>query len=251
MVFWMKLKKIVLSALVSGFLLSVIVGTSVASQPRTVGVTVGDWFKYGVAFDWSSDKPNATIPPDYEQFNKTEWMQLSIMNVSGTNVTSQLLMHFKNGTEQTLEVTTNVDAGEADGGLWIVSANLNPNDTLYTSSSYYYAWMINETTVRTYPDGIRETNHINLTGEEGMTGIIISQNVYWDRSTGVLVEMSTMQTYQTEGYQTNTSLNFTIIDSNVWVIPEFPTFASIFLMLIIPTVAIAFYKRRLLKTPIH
>jgi outer membrane protein assembly factor BamB len=35
------------------------------------------------------------------------------------------------------------------------------------------------------------------------------------------------------------------------VIPEFPTLISVLLILIIPTVAIALYKRRLLKTPIH
>jgi hypothetical protein len=35
------------------------------------------------------------------------------------------------------------------------------------------------------------------------------------------------------------------------VIPEFPTLISMLLILIIPTVAIVLYKRRLLKTPIH
>ncbi|MFQ6000018.1 MAG: hypothetical protein ACE5J6_04495 [Candidatus Bathyarchaeia archaeon] len=35
------------------------------------------------------------------------------------------------------------------------------------------------------------------------------------------------------------------------VIPEFPTWASMLLMLRVLTVAIAIYKRRLLKTPFH
>ena len=35
------------------------------------------------------------------------------------------------------------------------------------------------------------------------------------------------------------------------IIPEFPTWTSMLLLLIVLTVAMVFYKRRLLKTPIH
>jgi len=38
---------------------------------------------------------------------------------------------------------------------------------------------------------------------------------------------------------------------NYPIIPEFPTWTSMLLILIVLTVAIAIYKRRLRKTPIH
>jgi len=38
---------------------------------------------------------------------------------------------------------------------------------------------------------------------------------------------------------------------NYPIVPEFPTWTSMLLILIVLSVAIAIYKRRLLKTPIH
>ncbi len=46
------MKNIVLLPLVSFFLLSAMVVTSVVAQERTVGVSVGDWFKYGGLNVW-------------------------------------------------------------------------------------------------------------------------------------------------------------------------------------------------------
>ncbi|MGQ9460262.1 MAG: cohesin domain-containing protein [Candidatus Bathyarchaeaceae archaeon] len=52
-------------------------------------------------------------------------------------------------------------------------------------------------------------------------------------------------------YFTCVTSTLTIRVISKYVIPEFPTWASILLMLVVLTVAIAIYKRRLLKTPIR
>jgi len=244
-------KKIALLSLVSVSLLFVLILTSVVAQERIVGVNVGDWFRYGdITVNWSSNDPNATLPPNSEKLNETEWMLLSVENVSGTTITFQSTWHFKNGTEKIESGYINIDTGDTENmGGAAISANLEANDTLYTA----YASKINETVVRTYPDSVRETNHLNVTLEESLMQYYHyrSDNLYWDKQTGILVEQYVEEIEQTEEYLTTYSASVRITESSVWVIPEFPIRTSMLLILIVLTVAIVLYKRRLPKTLIH
>jgi len=256
--------KFVLLTLVSVFLLSEVIVTS-SAQERTVGVSVGDWFKYGdINVSWSSNDPNATFPPPgrpwLEEINETEWMLMSVQNILYTWISFQTIKHFKDGTEKTENGSINIDTGTGDMIYRAISANLNVNDTLYTSG-LGSTMKINETVARTYPDGERETNHLNMTREWNITRYIDSWtingtayefiNYYWDRSTGILVEHSYEEIEEVGEYLTTLSMSYRITESNVWTVPEFPTWTSMLLILIVLTVAIAIYKRRLLKTPIH
>ncbi|UCE96706.1 MAG: hypothetical protein JSV51_03700 [Candidatus Bathyarchaeota archaeon] len=236
---------------VSVFLLSALVITS-SAQERTVGVNVGEWFEYDHIFDWSSSDPNATIPPYFELVSEIEWTNITILDVSGTNVTFQSVMHLKNGTDLTNLGLTDVDTGEGNATNWVVSANLDPNDSIYTTGDYS-SWKINETIVKTYPDGVRDTNHVNITKEMNMTGVYMyaSNNFYWDRSSGIVVEMTIIQISQMEAIETNMTSIIKITESDVWVIPEFSTYTSLLLTLVLLTVPIVTIKRRLLKTSIQ
>ena len=255
-------KKTVLLTLVSVFLLSAMVVTSVVAQPRIVGVSVGDWFKYGdITVNWSSNDPNATFPPPgyewMEMINETEWIKMTVENVSGTNITLPTLYHYKNGTEEASGGYVDIDTGDGENvTLNIISANLDANDTVY-ASGYLSTWKINETIVRTYPDGVRNTNHLNMTSEQSWTSneteyyFYHSTNFYWDKSTGIIVEESFEDINQVGELLTTWSLLIRITESNVWVVPEFPTWTSILLILIVLTIAVVIYKRRILITPIH
>ena len=244
-------KRIILSTLALMFLLSAVVVTSVVAQPRIVGVSVGEWFNYGdITGSWSSNDPGAIFP--FLEFNHTEWMRISVEDVSGTNITFQSTWHFTNGTEKIESGHIDIDTGVGNMTLSAISANLNANDTIYSSPGYS-TQKINETIFRTYPDTTRETNHMNITGEYNMTGFYqyISMNWYWDRSSGMFVEMAQEYTSQTEIYTTTWSLQLRITESNVWVIPEFPTYTSLLLAFAILAVSTVMIKRRLLKTPTH
>ena len=238
-------------------------------KPRTVGVNIGDWFKYGdITVNWSSNDPNATFPPPgwewLETMNDTEWMLLSV--VSGTVDTYiglQATEHFKNDTERIRSGFITIDTGNSsqttnetlDMTFMVISADLDANDTIYTLQ--YSTYRINETIVRTYPDGVRDTNHLNMTWEYSWTineteyYFYQTLNFYWDRSTGIFVEEYFEGINQTGMYLTTWSCLARITESNVWVVPEFPTWTSILLILVVLTVAIAIFKRRLLKAPIH
>jgi len=237
-------RKVILLTLV--FLLSAMIGTS-SAQTRVVGVSEGDWFKYGdVSSSWTSSDPNATIPNVY--LNETEWGMISIVDVSGTNVTGQMTTHFKNGTEETVGGYVDIETGEGKNmTIFVISANLGENDMVFTSGELSFA-RINETIVRTYPDGVRETNHLNLTVEFSYVEFYqyLSTNYYWDKATGILVEMSQDERHQTGEYITNSSLLFRITESNVWVVPEFPSFLILPPFIIATLLAVLFYKRKIL-----
>lgn len=236
--------KIILLTLVSVFLSSTMILVS-SAQTRTVGVSASDWFKYDFSFSWNSTDPNAPIPPSLVGLNETEWQMISIVSVSGTNVTGQLTTHFKNGTEKTVADYVDIETGEGKNmTMLVISANLNANDTVYTSG-IYSTWKINETTLRAYPDGTRETNHLNITIEIPFPiYIYLSSNYYWDKSTGIIVEMSIEGISQEGGYETSWSRSMRIIESNIWIVPEFPSFLILPLFIIATLLAVMVYKRK-------
>lgn len=238
------------------FFTSLVVAASVTASPtRTVGVNPGDWIKFGdITVTWSSNDPNASkvwYGMDLEMYNQTEWVTVEITQVSGTNVTIQSVQHFKNGTEETSGGWIDVDTGDGvNATSMLISANLNENDAMYTSGDYS-TWFINETITRTYPDGVRETNHINMTYAYNYTippdievDYFYSMNFYWDRATGILVEDTFEIRNQTGAYLTTWSMDFTITESNVWVIPEFPSFLILSLFMIATLLTVIVYRRK-------
>jgi len=237
-------KKTVLSTLVFVFLLFAMIVTAPA-QTRTVGVLEGDWFKYGdISFDWNSNDPNATISdPDW---NETEWMMILIIDVSGTNITGQKTVHYKNGIEEISGGFVDIDTGDGENATtMIISANLGVNDALYTSGDFSN-WKINETVVRAYPGGVRDTNHLNVTFELSYMDFYqyMSMNYYWDKSTGIIVEMSVEEIHQTGDYTTNASLGFKTTESNVWTVPEFPSFIILPLFMVTSLLIVIFCRKK-------
>jgi hypothetical protein len=225
--------KVMMRAIFSVLMLFAISITPVAAQPRVVGVNGGDWFRWeDIEVNWSSNDPNATFPPPGQEWlaemNDTEWSLFSIGDIVGTNVTCQFTAHYKNGTEEIMGGWVNIDTGAGENMTsMVIGANLNANDSIYTAG-YYSSWLINETVVRTYPDGLRETNHINMTYEYSWTintteyYYFSSMQFYWDRATGMLIEDAFESINQTGDYLTTWSAVSRISESNVWVIPEYP-----------------------------
>jgi hypothetical protein len=137
-----------------------------------------------------------------------------------------------------------------------ISANLNANDTLYTSGPISH-YTINETLTRTYPDSVRETNLLNMTYEYSWTidetqyYYYFTENFYWDKAAGIIVEDYFGEINQTGEYTTSWSSLYRITESNVWVVPEFPTWTAILIVFVIITAATVLYKRRPTKTWTH
>jgi hypothetical protein len=66
----------------------------------------------------------------------------------------------------------------SEKGVPICAANLNPGDRIPTADI-----TINQTVIRVYADGSRETNHASWSGPDEWG------NIYFDKETGMLVEL--------------------------------------------------------------
>ena len=225
-----------------------LVGLSNARLAATVGVSVGNTATYGNAsFDWYSNDPTATAPSEWTGLNGTAWFRGTIQSIDGTNVTISALLHYTNGTEDTEVGSVDVGTGDGNMSLFLVAANLNVGDPVYSTGDYS-GFTINETVPMTYPQGQRDTNHVNVTMQESdpYFNLSLSMNMYWDKATGVLTQMSIMSN-QTETYTTDYSISFQLTDSNVWVVPEFGM-PSIMLLLFSATLVTLVVTRKLRKT---
>ncbi len=214
-------------------------------EERTVGVKVGDSFLYNVSYSWESNDPSPQLvwPTEYASLIlEVDNITNAIVNVEGKSIEWDSFLHFKTGTSQTIEGNhLNVETGELSSGAFMwpyacISTNLSTGDLIYTGSVY----RINETVPRTYPDGERQTNHLNLYLQE-MNG---TMDVYWDEATGVLVEFSWLQFKESGGYTTEESLFYQLVETNLWVIPEFPSFLILPLFMIATLLAVILYRRK-------
>jgi hypothetical protein len=159
-------------------------------------------------------------------------MEVSVTGISGTNMTGQATKQYKNGTSIVSNGWLDVDTGNNVNMTYlIISANLTAGDSLYTVS--YATWSINETVPRTYLSGIRDTDHVNMTSLSEVQ--YLASNLYWDKLTGILVDMHIENTYQTLSYTTSWSMEMQIISSDLWVVPEFSAWTSALLMLVVLT----------------
>jgi hypothetical protein len=226
--------RIVLLILISTFLLLALVVAASAST-RTVGVNVGNTFRYSARSGWTSTDPNAVPPSSLLDVNDSQWVEFTVTAISGTRITGQGTTLYKNGTEITQGAWIDVRTGDgANLTEFVVSANLTPGDSIYNSADYT-DWIINETVSRTYPTGARDTNHLNSTLSSGTDVYLTSW--YWDRSTGVAVEALVGTISQNGPYVTTQLIVFEIISSDLWIVPEFPTWTSTLLMFIALTSA--------------
>jgi hypothetical protein len=242
--------RIVFFTLISTFLLLALV-VAASAQTRTVGVSLGNTFRYGVAVSWSSNDPSATPPSELVDANNTQWADLTITAISATNLTGQMTAHYKNATEATSGGWVDVNIGDGENlTIFVISANLAQGDSIYNSSQYTTA-TINETVSRTYSSGPRDTNHLNITGSPGI-GQSYSAEYFWDKSTGIAVELLREYTNQTGAYTTTWSEDVQITSSDLWTVPEFPTWTSTLLILIaITSTTIVIARKRQPKRPLR
>jgi len=135
------------------------------SSEAQVGVKAGDWIKYDYAF--TGAPPAGTSLPT--------WMKVDFLSVEGTNATIRLMMHMSDGTEQDQTMTVSI------GDIYFIPANCTAGDFIYINGNITIA---GETT-RAYAGARRMVVYASFPeyGTERFT-------YYWDKQTGVMVEIS-------------------------------------------------------------
>ena len=229
--------------LCSLLLSTIIFAQLVFAQVRTVGVSEGDWFKYGFSFEWDSGLNMTFDDFVFTKFLEAEWVMLSIQSVSDTNVTGQLRIQLENGTETLMSSSVDVANGEGNLTNWLIPADLSANDSLYQST--FDDALINETVIRDYHWGPRETNHIIYSYEYASEEInsSIRADMYWDREIGILTELAFNTELQQDGNTTAASLSCVITESNIEHIPEF-TQQTVILTAVTVILLILMFKKK-------
>jgi len=204
-------KLVFVMALTVAFVSLLDIQSAYAPAERTVGVSVGDWAEY--SFFYSG---NDVMPPPEEML---EWMNIVVEKISGTNVTFSGVRRFADGREEPGTAWVDVDTGGPAMGS-LIAANLNEGDVIYTSPSpgYFVGARINETVFREYLGESVEVNHLNLTYNPTIPGhtLIHSLNYFWNRATGLMLEMSLYSLEDTIWYEIRTEIVDTNIEPPSW-----------------------------------
>jgi hypothetical protein len=234
------------TSIVTFFILTIIIAESAAQI--TPGVKQGDEFTYAFEVHWTSTTPSASPPSDLVNLNRTQWLKVTVNQVVGPIVLMNITGHIVNGTESTSQAWVNIETGEDYGGFGLViPPNLNTNDVAYAAGNKSFT--INATSTRTYAGDSRELVHFTANNTGMNDYAYVYDDIYWDRQTGALVEWYT-ERVSLAGVNEKTALHWTLTDSNVWVIPEFPA-PLVLLILFMATLmlTIGYYRkpRRFMK----
>ena len=193
---------------------------------RNVGIKVGDWAKYDVTLNYSTNDPSPPISPPPTEVVDIEYFLLTVVSVTGTNVTFETTIHLRNGTEVSSVSWLDVSSGQTYYGMTmptgpLIAANLTAGDKVYLNP---YSPTINSTVMGVYAGLEREVNclmqMVNTSGPRGYW-MVGEMKICWDRTSGILDEQSMDMWYIeiAEGYRTHTSLRMVITETNIWTRP--------------------------------
>jgi hypothetical protein len=206
---------------------------------------VGDWAEYSVTgtFEGNASDPlyNATDP-----FENVTSMRMTVTSIVDTNVTLEAHVYYENGSDTVDPGWVDVDTGNGTYSGWLIAANLNAGDHVYTDNQTMFGELtMNETIMRDYLGSLVEVNHciLNVTiPPNPFYNMSMLLDWYWYRASGMVAEMHMYM--QTEGMG-----DATLVDVHMnltAVIPEFP-FAAYLPAFMLTTIAVVAVLAKLRK----
>jgi len=238
-------KKLVIVSILLLLLGTGLFGTVVAQTgTASLGVSSGDTFKYDFTVFWTSNQPGEIPPPSLIGQNQTDYYQVTIQLAAGTTAALQTSWRFLNGTVVNQTEITDVSGLNENltSSIFLYAANLTAGGKLYPLAQDL-PWVINDTTFREYGGNFRAINHIeaNRTDLEGEVYSYLS--LYFDQQTGMLVESTSIDIYSSAPTQVVTR-HFALKESSVWVVPEFPSFIAVPLLMIAVGAGVLLFKKK-------
>ncbi len=145
----------------------------VGAEAGNAGIKAGDWIKltYNTT-GWPAGQPYP------------EWLKLEFLSLNGTIVDVRATVHISNGSEQSDSGPVDVASGSQVPGLAgiLISANRTAGDSVYVVG--YGNVAIEGEATRTYGGTDRTVVYAGFSQNETQV------TYYWDRLTGVIVEIS-------------------------------------------------------------
>jgi hypothetical protein len=209
-----KMKKILLAVLFSVFLLSAMTVPALSQDEWTVGLSVGDWFKYETALvEYEADE-GVPFPPNpiatwLVPFNETDWFTHTVTDVSGTTITWENVLHWKNGTETNATVVENIASSMYH---YAIGADMGVGDEIAPSNPVLTACVIDETVDIEYEGTTRETNYARTNWTDG-SGYF---QHWWDKATGIQVKVIDNSSAVTAQGNATWLAVAELVDTNLW-----------------------------------
>ncbi len=186
---------------------------------RIPGVHAGDWAKYDVVFNSTTNDSNPPIslpPPGY---NDVDYYMIEVIQVVGTNITFETSVCFRNGTR--ISNTLWMDLSSSYAMIFpppFIPSNLSAGDRLYNDP---YSITINATLARIYTGVEREVNLLHMEKDlDYLSGYQVTNEImmYWDRASGIVDELvqSIRFTKIPEGYETRVFAHMVMRETNIW-----------------------------------
>lgn len=183
----------------------------ISAVDYTVGIKEGDWIKYGeVRVSWTG---TGTEPSYVSDMKRLDWIKANIETISGTTVTIATAGKFRNGTSiPSSSLTIDIATGQGSAGtIMLIAANLKEGDSIPTQ--YGRALEIDGTVAFTYCGAARSVNFVDLTAS--YIGTISTTGMYWDKATGILVEVYMSTSYTSPSAQ-SMELSYKALETNMW-----------------------------------
>ncbi len=165
-------------------------GVEFASAAGNVGVVMGQTAEYTYAISGTIRDSNGSLTESMP-FNVAYIEKITIVQVTGTNVTFQFERDMLNGTTESGTSWVDVSNGNGTGYFVVVSANAGAGDMLYpnwvnSELTTEGAPVVNETVSLMYRGEAIEACHLSYVYDiEDQT---YSEDYYWEKSTGLMLK---------------------------------------------------------------
>jgi hypothetical protein len=193
---------------------------------NSIGVKVGSWAKYDISFEdtWLSEEQKPSFLLEAEQRNGS-WNNVTVRDVSNSNVTFEVVTHAKNGTEFTDTYQGDITSGVGNFTLpLLIDANRSEGETIVDNPD---AALINKTMPMNFAGANRKVNFIpvidgdvawNETSREyQVVGNGTLRYYYFDKETGILCRFETLTKELNASYGLLIHINIVMMQTNLWV----------------------------------
>jgi len=223
-----------------------------AANTRLPGVAPGQFMHYEVYSVWNDG--NDTDLESWARNQPMSGINVTVLSVVNSTVTYQEVTYNSTGIVHDYTQDVDVETGSYSYEYLFIAANLTAGDIIYTRDNN--TW-INETALASYLGQQLETNNlssfvnhtdISFIGLPYYFSASVSQNYYWHRQSGMLLEMkfefSTNRASGNDVLVGHLVLNAVAALSIPPVIPEFPSFLILPLFFIATLLAVIVCKRK-------
>ena len=194
-----------------------------ASEPNAP-LAVGDTFIYKLKGSTVLGNPDVVTPIEFMQYNNTNYYEVTVTGINGTQVSLDTLWKFNNGTQansaQLIDLSTGRVA-DTNGFSYIYLSNLNVSDLLFPNGTVKL--IVNGTSTQKFGNSFRSTNNWSeedqFIDKNDPTGNTIRNDfvtVYFDKQTGMLDNLTRIEFFTNPQIELITTWQLT--GSNAWTV---------------------------------